>query len=54
MKQWQDLLNSAGEGIFGLDLNGNTTFINPAAARMVGVAVHRCPAATIQDRHSRP
>jgi PAS domain S-box-containing protein len=30
------LLHSAGEGIYGLDLQGNTTFINPAAARMTG------------------
>jgi PAS domain S-box-containing protein len=30
------ILVSAGEGIFGLDLRGDVTFINPAAARMVG------------------
>lgn len=30
------LLECAGEGIFGLDLSGCTTFANPAAARMVG------------------
>jgi len=30
------LLESAGEGIYGLDLEGNITFINPAAARMLG------------------
>ncbi|MBF0368645.1 MAG: PAS domain S-box protein [Magnetococcales bacterium] len=30
------LLNAAGEGIYGLDLEGLTTFINPAGARMVG------------------
>ena len=35
-RQHQLILNSAGEGIYGLDLQGNTTFINPAAARMVG------------------
>jgi len=29
-------LNSAGEGIFGLDLHGAITFVNPAAARMTG------------------
>ncbi len=29
-------LNAAGEGIFGLDLQGGITFINPAAARMTG------------------
>ena len=30
------ILNSAGEGIFGLDAKGNTSFINLAGARMVG------------------
>jgi len=30
------ILESAGEGIFGLDLEGRTTFVNPAAAKMLG------------------
>jgi two-component system sensor histidine kinase/response regulator len=30
------LLNSAGEGIFGVDLDGAVAFINPAANRMLG------------------
>lgn len=30
------ILNSAGEGIFGVDMKGRTTFVNPAAARMTG------------------
>ncbi len=30
------LLRSAGEGIYGIDLEGNTTFVNPAAAKMLG------------------
>ncbi|XEC95971.1 EAL domain-containing protein [Paenibacillus tarimensis] len=30
------ILNSAGEGIFGLDLKGKLTFCNPAAAVMLG------------------
>ncbi len=30
------ILNSAGEGIYGLDQHGKTTFVNPAAARMLG------------------
>jgi len=33
------ILNSAGEGIFGLDLQGNATFVNPAAAKMLGYKV---------------
>src|SRR5829696_2268078 len=34
--QHEMVLKSAGEGIFGLDLDGNATFVNPAAARMTG------------------
>jgi PAS domain S-box-containing protein len=30
------LLHSIGEGIYGLDLEGRTTFVNPAGARMLG------------------
>ncbi len=30
------ILESAGEGIYGLDANGFTTFANPAAERMTG------------------
>ena len=30
------ILNSAGEGIYGLDTKGHTTFANPAAAKMLG------------------
>jgi len=37
LSQQQELiLNSAAEGILGLDLQGNHTFVNPAAARMLG------------------
>jgi PAS domain S-box-containing protein len=30
------ILESAGEGVYGLDSNGMTTFVNPAAERMTG------------------
>ena len=33
------ILNSAGEGILGLDLEGKHTFVNPSAARMLGYEV---------------
>ena len=33
------ILNSAGEGILGLDLNGNHTFVNSSAAQMLGYRV---------------
>src|SRR5438445_469591 len=35
-RQNELILNAAGEGIYGLDLQGKTTFVNPAAARMLG------------------
>ncbi|MEL7511856.1 MAG: PAS domain-containing protein, partial [Cyanobacteria bacterium J06554_3] len=34
-RQYQLLLNAVGEGIYGLDLQGNVTFVNPAAAAMI-------------------
>ncbi|BAC92153.1 ATP-binding protein [Gloeobacter violaceus] len=34
------ILNSAGEGIVGLDLQGRVAFVNPAGARMLGCEVH--------------
>ena len=38
-RQNELILNAAGEGIFGLNLQGKTTFVNPAAARMLGWSV---------------
>jgi PAS domain S-box-containing protein len=35
----QLILDSAGEGIFGLDLEGKVTFANPAAEKMLGYSV---------------
>jgi two-component system, LuxR family, sensor kinase FixL len=37
--RYEQVLNSAGEGIYGLDSNGNTTFVNPAAAKLTGQSV---------------
>lgn len=34
--RYELILNSAGDGICGLDMNGKATFVNPAAARMTG------------------
>ena len=34
-RQHQLILNAVGEGIYGLDLDGNVTFVNPAAAAMM-------------------
>ena len=38
MQQWQALLDSAGEGIWGLDLQGNCTFVNRMAVSAFGFA----------------
>jgi len=35
-RQLQLILDAAGEGINGVDLEGRVTFVNPAAAKMVG------------------
>ena len=35
-RQYDMILRSAGEGIYGLDMQGKTTFVNPAAAKMIG------------------
>jgi len=38
-RQNQLILNSAGEGIYGLDLDGIVTFVNPAGAKLLGYDV---------------
>ncbi len=35
-RRYELILQSAGEGIFGLDVQGNYTFMNKAAAAMLG------------------
>jgi len=35
IRQNELILNAAAEGIFGVNVNGITTFVNPAAARMI-------------------
>jgi PAS domain S-box-containing protein len=34
-RQHQLILNAVGEGVYGLDLDGHVTFVNPAAAAMI-------------------
>src|SRR5439155_24133271 len=33
-RRYEHILNSAGEGIYGLDIQGRMTFVNPAAAKL--------------------
>jgi diguanylate cyclase (GGDEF)-like protein/PAS domain S-box-containing protein len=49
------ILNSAGEGIYGLDLEGKATFVNPAAAAMIGREVEELLGQYLHDvlHHSR-
>ena len=55
-RQNEMVLNSAGEGIFGLDLQGNTTFINPAAAHMTGWDIEDLLGQRLHEflHHSKP
>src|SRR3989338_8832405 len=50
------ILDSAGEGIYGLDLDGKTTFINPAAAKMLSYEVEELIGQPMHDiaHHSKP
>jgi PAS domain S-box-containing protein len=38
-RQNELILHSAGEGIYGLDLHGRATFVNPAVAQMTGYRI---------------
>ncbi|HEX6750793.1 MAG TPA: ATP-binding protein [Longimicrobium sp.] len=42
-RQNELILNAAAEGIYGLDAHGYTTFVNPAAAAMLGYAPDDLP-----------
>lgn len=39
-RRYEMILNSAGEGICGLDLDGKTTFVNPTVAKLTGWSVN--------------
>ena len=43
------ILDSAGEGIYGIDSEGRTTFVNPAAARMLGWEIEALIGQPMQD-----
>ncbi len=50
------ILNAAGEGIFGLDTSGRTTFANPAACEMMGYEREEMLGVSSHDliHHSHP
>ncbi|MCU7797847.1 MAG: sigma 54-interacting transcriptional regulator [Candidatus Thiodiazotropha sp. (ex Myrtea spinifera)] len=45
------ILEAAGEGIYGLDMNGAATFVNPAAVAMTGWSAEETIGGTIHDKH---
>src|SRR5436309_2153900 len=49
-RQHQLILETAGEGIYGVDRQGTVTFINPAAAQMLGWEVKALIGQVMHDR----
>lgn len=45
------ILNAAGEGIYGVDADGNTTFLNPAGAHMLGWPPQEVLGTPMHDTH---
>lgn len=48
-QHWQALLDSAGEGIWGLDLEGRCTFVNRMATRVFGFATEELVGNNMHD-----
>lgn len=55
-RRYELILNSAGEGICGLDLEGRATFANPTVAKLTGWPLSELPGKTEQEIffHNRP
>ena len=47
----ESILNAAGEGIYGLDLDGKATFVNPAAIEMTGWSAEETIGHNIHYKH---
>ncbi len=47
---WQALLDSAGEGVWGLDLDGRCTFVNRAALKMLGFTSEELVGAVMHEK----
>lgn len=54
-RQHQLILNAIGEGVYGVNLQGNATFINPAGAQMIGWEIHELIGKSMHDvlHHSK-
>jgi PAS domain S-box-containing protein len=50
------ILESAGDGIYGIDRQGHSTFVNPAAARLLGWTIEELRGASMHEvlHHSHP
>jgi PAS domain S-box-containing protein len=55
-RQHELILNSVGEGVYGLDLEGRVTFVNPAAAKMIGWDINDLIGQSMHSvlHHSKP
>lgn len=55
-RQHELILNAVGEGVYGLDLEGRVTFVNPAAANMIGWDIHDLIGQSMHSvlHHSKP
>ena len=47
----ESILNAAGEGIYGINLNGEASFVNPAAERMTGWSAEETIGQKIHFQH---
>lgn len=55
-RQHELILNAVGEGVYGLDLQGKVTFVNPAAANMIGWEIEELIGQSMHSvlHHSKP
>lgn len=54
-RQHHLILNAIGEGVYGVDLQGNATFVNPAGAQMIDWEIHELIGKSMHDvlHHSK-
>ncbi|MBL4638344.1 MAG: sigma 54-interacting transcriptional regulator [Proteobacteria bacterium] len=50
-QRYESILNAAGGGIYGLDAEGKTTFVNPAAVRLTGWSPKDVLGKKLHDHH---
>ncbi len=55
-RQHELILNAVGEGVYGLDIEGRVTFVNPAAANMIGWDINDLIGQSMHSvlHHSKP